>query len=172
MIRFSRLLAFAFCFSCDIVAGAEDAPQLLRAINLNGPALVIEGREWVGKGAVHVDTGGMGGFESQNIPLRPAAEGELARMIRSSHWDGGGQNRLVVGGLPGGKVSVFLYVWEDNNPETFDVSLNGATVATGFRSGGAGEWQRLGPWVTETRDGKIESSQRSDRENEPAAIPD
>ncbi len=138
---------------------------MLRAINLNGPALVIEGRPWEGKGAAEVDTGGMAGFENQAVPLRSAAEGELARMIRSSHWDGGGNNRLAVGALPGGEVSVFLYVWEDNNPETFDLSLNRLVVKAGHRSGNAGEWQRLGPWVTETRDGKIELASKGGAAN-------
>jgi len=169
MIRIPHLLALAAAPLMSLVIGvaahAEEDPHLLRAVNLNGPAVTIDGRPWLGKGAANIDTGGMGGFENQSVPLRPPAEGDLARMIRSSHLEGGGRNRLVVSGLEGETVSVFLYVWEDNNPETFDILLNGKPVKTGFRSGATGEWQRLGPWVTESKDGRIELTSKGGAAN-------
>ncbi len=142
----------------------EDA-KLLRAVNLNGPALVVDGRAWEGRGAKDVELPGMAGFESQNIPLVPAVGDDVATMIRSSHWNSGGKNRIVVGGLPVGEVTVFLYVWEDNQPESFDIFVNGEPVLAGFRSGTAGHWERLGPWVTEVKNGKVELTSKGGAAN-------
>ena len=107
----------------------------------------------------------MAGFESQNIPLVPAVGDDVATMIRSSHWNSGGKNRIVVGGLPVGEVTVFLYVWEDNQPESFDIFVNGEPVLAGFRSGTAGHWERLGPWVTEVKNGKVELTSKGGAAN-------
>ena len=50
---------------------------------------------------------------------------------------------------------MFLYVWEDNQPETYTVSLNGREVQRQYRSGPEGKWDRLGPWIVDVADGKI-----------------
>ena len=153
-----------FVLSVVFAMAGEDA-KLLRAVNLNGPALVVDGRAWEGRGAKDVELPGMAGFESQNIPLVPAVGDDVATMIRSSHWNSGGKNRIVVGGLPVGEVTVFLYVWEDNQPESFDIFVNGEPVLAGFRSGTAGHWERLGPWVTEVKNGKVELTSKGGAAN-------
>ncbi len=56
---------------------------------------------------------------------------------------------------PIGTYQVYLYVWEDNASATFDVRLQGKLVQPHVRSGGAGEWKRLGPWLTTVADGTI-----------------
>ncbi|HET6422791.1 MAG TPA: PSD1 and planctomycete cytochrome C domain-containing protein, partial [Planctomycetaceae bacterium] len=91
-------------------------------------------------------------FENQNVPLIPATDPERAKMIRSSRWGG---NRIELTNLAAGTYTVFLYVWEDNDPETYAIAVNGRQVEARYNSGTAGHWDRLGPWYTTARDGKI-----------------
>ena len=88
-------------------------------------------------------------FESQNVPLVPVTDTERARMIRSSRWGG---NRVELTDVPPGTYTLFLYVWEDNDAETFSVAVNGRTVQDRYSSGKAGQWEKLGPWPTQVRD--------------------
>jgi len=137
------------------------SPTLHRAINLNGPSLKIAGRQWEAGG----DDLGQARFENQSVPLKPATDPARAQMLRSSVWESAGNNRLVIRDLPPGPISVYLYVWEDNNTETYSVFVNGQQVLTDFQSGGAGEWRRLGPWVTEAKSGAIELTSRGGHAN-------
>jgi hypothetical protein len=138
---------------------AGDAPaEIYRGINLNGPPVVIDGRQWEGEangGAKGVECPD-GRFESQDIPLWPETDAGRARMLRSSVWDSSGRGKIVIRDIPPGAYSVFLYVWEDNDSQTFSVSLQGKTVAQDVESGSGGKWQRLGPWPVQVADGRIE----------------
>ena len=140
-------------------AGGGDAPaEFFRGINLNGPPLVIDGRQWEGEangGAKGVECAD-GRFESQDLPLWPETDAERARMIRSSVWSSGGKGRILIKDVPAGEYSVVLYLWEDNDSQTFNVFLQGAPVAQGVESGSGGKWQRLGPWPVQAEDGRIE----------------
>ena len=124
-----------------------------RAINLNGPALTIDGHAWEGKDAPDYGFTGSA-FENQAVPLVPATDPERSTMLRSSVYDPKGSN-VTVKGLPAGLVQVYLYIWEDNDPATFDVTVQGSVVEAGVVSGKAGEWRKLGPYVTESRDGAL-----------------
>jgi hypothetical protein len=75
-------------------------------------------------------------------------------MIRSSIWNSSGSN-FTMRSVPNGTYQVYLYVWEDNAPVTFDVRLQDKLVMSNVRSSAAGEWKRLGPWVTNVTDGTI-----------------
>lgn len=138
-------------------ARGDDAPAFFRGINLNGPAVVIDGHEWEAgnaKGVLCEDAA----FENQSIRLAPATDDTRARMIRSSRWSPQGKARVRVTDVPAGIYSVYLYVWEDNDPQTFDIFLCGRLVAKEFNSGNGGHWDRLGPWMTDVSDGTIELS--------------
>lgn len=66
------------------------------AVNLNGPALLIDGQSWEGKDAPHVSRSG-DAFDRQDIPLRPPVDGPKAQMIRSSVWKREGLTLTIVG---------------------------------------------------------------------------
>ncbi len=138
------------------VAGVAQAPEenavLHRAINLNGPALQIDGQAWESGDTTNLTVTG-NAFENQSVALKPATDRERARMIRSSRW--GSQVDLELTGVPPGPLQVFLYVWEDNHSERFDLLVNGQLVVDGFHSGTAGSWKRLGPWAAAAADGKL-----------------
>ncbi|MBK7997191.1 MAG: PSD1 domain-containing protein [Verrucomicrobia bacterium] len=130
----------------------------VRAINLNGPALVVDGRAWDGTDATNVTISGKR-FENQAVALKPATDPKRAQMIRSSVW--GDKVSVELTGLGEGAHQVFLYVWEDTINEQFDLLVNDHVVFEKFNSGTAGSWRKLGPWKCESREGKIKVSARA-----------
>src|SRR5688500_1831754 len=121
-----------FCRAAPTPACAEEgAATFYRGVNLNGPAVTIDGREWAA-GDVAWCRCRDKAFENQQVALDPPADEAVTRMIRSSRWGG---NRVELVDLPAGPYSVYLYVWEDNKPETFDLFVNGREVAHRYRSG-------------------------------------
>ena len=158
-MNLARLLA---CCATMLATTAEfpaagDA-TFFRAINLNGPALVIDGNSWEGADAKHFSATGKT-FENQSVSLRPATDTARARMIRSSRW--GDKVDLTVSNAPPGTLQVFLYVWEDNHNEKFSLLVNGRVVIEEFHSGNAGMWKKLGPWKCESDTGRITISARA-----------
>lgn len=132
---------------------APPSGTLYRALNINGPALTIDGRSWEGSGAPNVVlTGEL--FANQTVPLVPATDTNRATMIRSSVWSTTAGIRLT--SVPAGSYDVYLYTWEDNATKTFDVMLEGRVVQAGYVSGPAGTWKRLGPWVVTISDGTLD----------------
>jgi hypothetical protein len=155
-ISISRYVAwFAFGFAMA-VSGAE--ANFFRAINLNGPALVIDGHQWEGTNASNFVCTGQS-FENQSVPLKPATDAARAQMIRSSRW--GSKVDVEFTSVPDGPYQIFLYVWEDNHSERFDLLVNDKVVVEGFHSGSAGAWKKLGPWLASSVAGKLKVSARA-----------
>src|SRR5262245_12526965 len=132
------LAAFAFAALSTELNAAETV--FFRALNLNGPALSIDGRSWEGKDAPDFSFKG-NTFENQTVPLKPPTDAARTQMIRSSVW--GDKAELSLKNVPAGSYQVFLYVWEDNQNERFDILVNDQPVLEGFHSGTAGMWKRL-----------------------------
>ena len=151
------------CF-CLLLARANSSPaqERLRALNLGGPEIHGEGHSW----SAFPSAPGMSAFENNGVELSPPVSDEgLRRLIRSSLWNPSGENRLVVEGLPDGPCTIFLHVWEDNHAQTYTVLLNDSIVLDGYSSGAAGTWQRLGPWRTESKNGRVPLSSRGGHAN-------
>jgi Secretion system C-terminal sorting domain len=129
-----------------------------RAINLNGPALSIDGNSWTGSAGApnfsYTTNGGL--FSNQAIGLNPSTDASRASMIRSSIW--GKSVALNVTGVPAGSYQVWLYVWEDNFAQTYTISLEGGVVQANFNSGTTGAWRKLGPYPVTISDGAINLS--------------
>ncbi len=146
--RFVSSLSFAVLVLLMGVACAqsgETEPRFFRGLNLNGPSLVIDGNPWEGSESAWYRSEDHA-FDNQKVPLFPPTDSERSKMIRSSRYGG---NRIELRDIPPGSYSVFLYVWEDNNAESFSVGLNGRTVLERYNSGQAGRWSKLGPWKFE-----------------------
>lgn len=124
-----------------------------RGINLNGPACEIDGQKWEGRGAKNLAVRGRG-FALPDAELRVPADAARADMIRSSLRGPDASAELTA--VPKGSYLVYLYVWESQGPQTYDVLLDGKTVQTQYSSGPAGSWDRLGPWPVEVSGGSIE----------------
>jgi hypothetical protein len=122
----------------------ETGLAFFRGINLNGPAISINGNVWAGKTASWYSlSGNTYTFQNQSVALSPATNASRAKMIRSSVW--GDKFTVTVKDLPLGTYQLYLYVWEDNSSETYSISLNNKVV-TMYTSGTAGKWSRLGPY--------------------------
>ncbi len=169
MFRFEsdswRLAMLTVCWWLNqanfVNAQASNEAKFFRGLNLNGPALTIDGNPWDGKDASWYECHDKA-FENQNVSLTPPTSDSLAQMIRSSRWGG---NRIVIRNLPEGEYSLFLYVWEDNQSETYTISLNGRPVMVNHRSGRAGDWDRLGPWFVKPQKGTIELTSKGGAAN-------
>lgn len=91
-------MLFAFAFATS-VAGKELAPAFYRAINLNGPALVIDGQSWESGSAKNLQIEG-NAFENDSVRLKPATDSIRAKMIRSSRW--GSSLNVTMDNVPDG----------------------------------------------------------------------
>lgn len=123
-----------------------------RGVNINGKPLEIDGNRWDGDDAE--------GFACKHKPLVNARVGLLPptnppreRMIRSFRWDR--KAEAVLSNVPNGTYAVYAYVWEETSPETLRIRLDGKVVESSHNTGRAGEWRRLGPWVTAVGGGRI-----------------
>jgi hypothetical protein len=145
---------FAICSASLLAAPAT----FYRAVNLNGPPVEIDGRPWEGKNTTNLVVDG-NSFENQSVALKPATDPQRARMIRSSRW--GNKVDVELTAVPEGIYQLFLYVWEDNHSERFDLLVNDRPVIEGFHSGSAGAWKKLGPWRTPPLNGRLKISART-----------
>ena len=148
-------IALMFLLAVGMIHAEEPQPMFYRGINLNGPAIVIDGKQWEADHAPNVRIDAMA-FENQKVPLKPVADSSRATMIRSSRW--GSKTSFEFQNVPQGIYQVFAYVWEDNNPEKYSILLNDKAVLNDFLSGPAGSWKRLGPWKVTVDDGKLKLS--------------
>jgi hypothetical protein len=135
----------------EVVPAATAA--FYRAINLNGEAITLDGNAWAGKTATNYNTNG-GSFVNSTTALVPSTDATRTAMIRSSVWRYTGL-QLNLTSVPSGTYQVYLYMWEDNNPETFSISLEGRVVQANYNSGAAGTWKKLGPYQATITDGTI-----------------
>ncbi len=149
----------AFLLAAAFAPEARGAyAALVRALNLNGPALEIDGRKWEGSNAANLVVSGKL-FENQAVALKPTTDPARARMIRSSVW--GNKVDVSIGGLPAAECQVVVYVWEDNHTEQFDLLVNDKPVLEKQHSGAGGSWKRLGPWLAKPVDGTVKVSART-----------
>ncbi|EMI20003.1 protein containing DUF1549 [Rhodopirellula maiorica SM1] len=140
---------------------ASEHAVFFRGLNLNGPEVVIDGNVWEGRDSKNYVCNDKA-FEQQNVALIPSTDADRAKMIRSSRWNG---NRIELKHLPGGTFTLFLYVWEDNKSETYEIRVDGKRVVSRFHSGNAGTWKKLGPWYVDVRDGSIELTSKGGAAN-------
>jgi hypothetical protein len=124
-----------------------------RGINLNGPSIEIDGNKWEGDDAPNFLCEDRS-INSPEVKLRPPTNDARTRMIHSFRWNG--RASMTMTKVPRDTYAVYAYVWEDNNPEQFSISLQGRVVARNHYSGVEGEWHRLGPWITTVTNGSIE----------------
>jgi hypothetical protein len=118
-------------------------PAFYRAINFNGPALTIDGKAFEAGTAPGFTTNGWG-ICDQSVTLIPAVtDTNLATMLRCAIYRNGLTASLTV---PNGMYDVYIYVWENDWPQTYSVSLEGTARLTNYNSVGAGRWAKFGPW--------------------------
>ncbi|MBM3845531.1 MAG: DUF1549 domain-containing protein, partial [Verrucomicrobia bacterium] len=148
-------LLLAICAITGVSLAGEAV--FFQAYNLNGPATVIEGRNWLAGSSTNLTLKGKP-FENQSVALRPTTAPGRAQMLRSSIM--GDKPELRISGLPEGEYQIVLYIWEDTQSEQYDVHINKKPVAEKQHTGVSGSWRKLGPWLTRPQQGAIEVSAR------------
>jgi hypothetical protein len=132
---------------------AKDGPwEFWRGINVNGPSIVIDGNPWEGDSAPNFVCKDKP-LNSPHVVLRPPTDAARAKMIHSFRWNRKAKLQLLR--VPAGVYAIYTYVWEETDPETIRIRLNGRMVASDYYSGQAGRWRRLGPWITDVDNQKI-----------------
>jgi hypothetical protein len=131
----------------------------VRAINLGGPGLTIDGHDWEsgntaeGFALIRGET-----LNEQDATLDPSTDDNRATMIRSSLHDTVSFNLTI----PDGPYKILLYTWEDDEPTTFSVTIDGERVLSEYSSGAAGTWTRHGPWQLQITTGAINLNETGD----------
>ena len=164
--RFPQII-FAFgilAFIESFAIGFENKDQavFVRGLNLNGPAIEIDGHVWQGSNSADYKCNGKA-FDNHAVKLKPKTDQNRESMIRSSRW--GQSIDVELTNLAVGDYRLFLYVWEDNAPEQFQIAVNDSVVIERFSSGPAGQWKRLGPWRASATKGAIKISARGGAAN-------
>jgi uncharacterized repeat protein (TIGR02543 family) len=126
-----------------------------RGLNVGGTALTIDGQSWEAGTAPNFNVSGPA-FANQAVTLNPATDANRATMIRSSVY--GTNLDASLGNVPAGTYQVYLYFWEDNSAETFNILVEGQVVDNNYNSGAAGHWDRLGPFAVNINDGMLNIS--------------
>lgn len=132
---------------------AESGPwEFWRGINVNGPAIEIDGHRWEGDAAANFVCQDKP-LDSPQVRLLPPTDPARAKMIHSFRWSR--RARIELSSVPEGTYAVYAYVWEETGPTTFSIRLGEKLVQRDYHSGPPGRWRRLGPWITTVGDGKI-----------------
>jgi len=127
--------------------------KFYRGINLNGSAVTIDGNKWEPDNALNFICKDRP-VNSPNVLLRPPTNEVRAKMIHSFRWNH--RAHIKITGVPRAKYAAYAYLWEDNDPQTFSIFLEGRKVVEEYYSGAEGQWHRLGPWITTVTDGIID----------------
>ncbi|AYA36880.1 hypothetical protein D3Y59_07315 [Hymenobacter oligotrophus] len=134
------------------MSGPADA-AFYRGIDINGTAVTLDGNKWeASAGAANVQVTGTN-FSNTSTALSPATDATRAGMLQTAV--GGSSVGTTLSGVPAGTYSVYAYIWEDNSAETTNIVLNGQTVKANHNTGGAGKWERVGPFKIEVSNGSI-----------------
>ena len=138
--------------------GSVASTQFYRGINLGGPAVTVDGNLWQPGATASNFT--INGYNLDNpfMTLSPAATGDKATMLKAyrQHWAFAG----TLASVPNGAYSVYLYVvqdWDDPAPATVTFTVEGVTAGA-YTPGGAGSWERLGPYNVTMSDGTMNFS--------------
>jgi hypothetical protein len=142
-------------------AGTTSAPAgleppegtFLRAVNLNGPELTVDGNRWEsGLRAENCLAYGQAVDDRVTTPA-PEVDAVFARVLQSG-FRGANKVRILLGGVERGTYRVYLYVRDGQ--AKFGVRLEGKQVKRSLTCGAGGAWERIGPMEAEVTDGALE----------------
>lgn len=77
----------------------------------------------------------------KHISLTPGTDVSRAKMIKSFVYNApNNQATVTFRHVPTGVYEVYAHTWEDNNAETFSLSMEGQVVLNNYNSGTKGTW--------------------------------
>lgn len=146
-----------------VIWGLEPQPAnprqcFARGVNLNGPAVTIDGNAWQSSMDAKVAPGGGTGV-SQGSALFPAVTGARSTMMQSAFKLGAGAELSMP--VDNGSYLLYLYAvspGNDSMPSTFTVQGEESPTTSKFRSqptDGGQVWARLGPFRVNVTDATL-----------------
>ena len=144
--------------SVQVTTQEAGLSAFVMGINLNGNAVTIEGNAWRSYA-----TALSNGLTVSPTPLTaataltpsPAADTDTKAMLNSAIYSAG--NWTLSQTLTNGTYDVYFWVMENYqaNYRSFNLQLEGATVATGIGSLAKSAWAKYGPYRTLVSDGQL-----------------
>lgn len=127
-------------------------------VNLGGGAVTIEGNAWRSDATARANglTTSAPNVTTTNVTPSPATDNDTRAMLNSAVW--GPSSFSVAQVLGNGSYDVSLWVienWQSNN-RSFNVTVEGTTVANGVGNLALGTWQKLGPYRVSVSDGRLD----------------
>jgi CSLREA domain-containing protein len=122
-----------------------------RAVNVNGPTLVLDGNQYEAGTAANFTTNGTP-YDTQGGALIPATDPVRSQMLSTSvyHW----ALNMAMNAVPNGTYDVYIYVYS-SWPQSYTLSLQGQQIYANANSGSTGTWQKLGPYPINVANGTI-----------------
>jgi hypothetical protein len=158
----SAWLHVTMLYKGKLIWGLEPRPSnpracFVRGVNLNGPALTVDGNAWQGAADAAISTNGSG-ITVSDAPF-PLVTGSAASVLSTA-------TKLQAGNelsLPTENGAYFAYLWamstsNDAAPSTFTVQGVEADITSKFRSqstDGGQVWARMGPFRVQVLTGKV-----------------
>ena len=127
-------------------------------VNLGGGAVTIEGNAWRADATARANgmTTTAPNLTTTNVTPSPATDTDTRAMLNSAVW--GPSSFSVAQVLGNGSYDVSLWVIENylSGNRSFDVTIEGATVASGIGTLTLGAWRKLGPYRVTVSDGRLD----------------
>jgi hypothetical protein len=139
-------------------SNSTGASVFYRGLNLGGGPVVIFDNAWDGQDAANYSSNA-NVLPQSNVQLSPAPDPAVASMLTSGLY--GSDVSLNLQAVPAGNYLVYVWTFEDNQPLTGSLLVQGS-LASSFNTGGAGWWQRLGPFTATVSDGTLQVESRCD----------
>jgi hypothetical protein len=129
---------------------------LVQAVNLNGVAVEIDGNAWTA--AVDTPNFSSNGWGGANpwMTLDPTTNAGRTTMLQTweQHWS----FDIAISNLPADTYQVYVYTvgsWDNPNPDTVELRLEGQEVDTYTSDSDKGTWTRRGPYIVSLSDGTL-----------------
>jgi beta-glucanase (GH16 family) len=142
-------------------AAAIQPGALLLGVDLNGPAVTIDGVAWQSEADAKNRGFSMdAAFPCTVVPTvtTPAADADTMTMLAGCYWNSRTTDLVFHQQMPAGTYDVYLWSREDHsaNYRAMDVALEGRPAATGVGDMPYGQWQKYGPYTTLVGDGTLD----------------
>ncbi len=134
--------------------GGERPSCLLRAVDLNGPAVTIDGQGWESAASATVTT--EGSAFAQSAAIYPSVSGGLSTMLHSGYTLGDGQGVHVP--LENGDYLLYAYGFSANSYGLSTLNVEDEAVDAFYMSWlyGVQSWGKLGPYPVTVADGVLD----------------
>jgi hypothetical protein len=134
--------------------GGGGGTAVAKAVNVNGPQLIINGVTFFAESASGMTLSGGSRVVLSSGLVSPATSAEQKQLLSTSYWNSSG---TMNAGLPlaNGSYRIYLHTWEDNYAMDFQLAFEGQAMGGTQSTGAANTWKRIGPYEVTVGDGNL-----------------